>query len=55
MYIGQWPVFHGPVILPNILKTICWTNAIIGILVPCDAKIYFIKCMWASDVHFMVQ
>ena len=37
MYICQWPVFHGPVILPYILKNICWTNAIIGILVPCDA------------------
>ena len=28
---------------------------IIGILVPCDAKIYLIKCMWVSDLHFMVQ
>ena len=37
------------------LNTICWTNAIIGILVPCDAKIYLIKCMWVSDLHFMVQ
>ena len=57
MYISQWPIFHGPVILPHILKTICWTNAIIGILVPCDAKIYRIKCtcMWVSDLHFMVQ
>ena len=27
------------------VKTICWTNAIIGILVPCDAKIYLMKCM----------
>ena len=25
-------------ILPYILKTVCWTDAIIGILVPCDAK-----------------
>ena len=55
MYIGQWPIFHGPVTLPYILKTICWTNAIIGILVPCDAKTYLIKYMWASDLHFMVQ
>ena len=38
--------FIGPVILLYILKTICWTNAIIGILVPCDKKIYLIKCMW---------
>ena len=38
-----------------ILKNIWWTNAIIRILVPCDAKIYLIKCMWVSDLHFMVQ
>ena len=55
MYIGQWPIFHDPVILPYVLKTICRTNAIIGILVPCDAKIYLIKYMWVIDLHFMVQ
>ena len=55
MYVGHWPIFHGPVILPYSLKTIWWTNVIIGILVPCDAKIYLIKCMWVSDLHFMVQ
>ena len=22
IYVGQWPIFHGPVILPYILKTI---------------------------------
>ena len=37
------------------LKTIWWTNVIIGILDPCDAKIYNIKCVWVSDLHFMVQ
>ena len=41
--------------LPCILKTICWTNVIIPILDPCDAKINHIKCMWISDLHFMVQ
>ena len=51
MYICQCPIFHGLVILPYILKT----NAITGILVPCDAKIYLITCMWVSDLHFMVQ
>ena len=52
MYIGQRPIFHDPVILPYILKTILWVNVIIGILDPCDAKIYHIKCMdipWSSD------
>ena len=47
---------YGQRILPyNILKTIWWTNVIIGILDPCDAKIYHIKCMWVSDLHFTVQ
>ena len=55
IYVGQWPIFHGQVSLPYILKTICWTNAIVGILDPCDAKINHIKCMWVSDLHFMVQ
>ena len=30
------PRFHGPVILPYILNTICWINVTPGILVPCD-------------------
>ena len=55
MYICQWPIFHGPVILFYILKIICYINAIIGTLVPCDAKIYLINCMWVSELHFMVQ
>ena len=55
IYIGQWPIFHGPVILCCILKTIWWANVIIEILDPCDAKIYLIKSMWVSDLHFMVQ
>ena len=43
-------------ILPYyILKTIWWTNVIIGIMDRCDARINHIKCMWVSDLHFMVQ
>ena len=55
MYVSQWPIFHVPVILPYILKIIWWTNVIIGILDPCDVNIYHIKCVWVSDLHFMVQ
>ena len=54
-FIYKVPIFHGPVIWHYILKTIWWTNAIIGILDPCDAKIYHIKCMWISHLHFIVQ
>ena len=44
MYIGQWPIFHGPVILPYILNTIFLEkchNWDIGSM----WKIYLIKCM----------
>ena len=36
-------MFHGPVILSYILKTILWANVIIGIMDPCDAKSYLIN------------
>ena len=43
-----WPIFHGSVILPYILNTICWINVTPGILVPCDpiidVKIYLCWC-----------
>ena len=55
IYVGQRPTFHSPVILSCILKTIWWTNVKMGILDPCDAKIYCIKYMWVSDLHIMVQ
>ena len=55
IYVGQWPVFHDSVILPCISKTIWWTNVIVGILDPCDAKINHIKCMCVSDLHFVFQ
>ena len=48
-------IFHGSVILPYILNTICWINVTPGILVPCDpiidVKIYLCWC----DLYFMVQ
>ena len=55
LYVGQWPIFHGPVILRYILQTIWWTNVIIGILDPYDTKINHIKCIQVSDLHFVVQ
>ena len=53
IYVGQWHIFHG--LLPYNLKTIWWSIVITGILDPCDAKIYHIKGIWVSDLHFMVQ
>ena len=41
IYIYQGPIFHGPVIMSYILKTICWTYAIIGILVQYDTNSEF--------------
>ena len=33
MYVGQWPTFHGPVILSYILKTTWWINVVLEIFV----------------------
>ena len=38
MYVGQWPTFHGPVILSYILKTIWWINVVPEILIQCDTN-----------------
>ena len=50
IYVGQWPIFHGPVILLNILKTVWWRNIIFGIMDRCDTKVGLIEQMWVSDL-----
>ena len=39
MYVGMLPIFHGPVILPYILKTVWWINVVLEILIQCDTNI----------------
>ena len=53
--VGQWLIFHGPVILPYIFKTIWLMNVIFGIMDQCDTKTDLIKNMWVSDLYFTVQ
>ena len=43
IYVGQWPIFHGPVILPYICKTIWWMKIILDLMDQCDTKIDHIK------------
>ena len=43
IYVGHWPIFHGPVILLNIFKIIWWINIIFGIMHQCDTKIDLVK------------
>ena len=50
-----WPIFHGSVILPYILNTICWINVTPGILVPCDPMNDHLLCLGHCDLYFMVQ
>ena len=50
-----WPIFHGSVILPNILNTICWINVTPGILLPCDAMNDHLLYLGHCDLYFMVQ
>ena len=55
IYLGQWPIFHGPVIWLNILETVWWRNVILGIMDQFDTKIDLMKYIWVSDLYFMVQ
>ena len=45
VYVVQWPVFYGPVILLHSLKTIWWRNVVLGIMDQCDTKIDLLKYM----------
>ena len=49
------PRFHGPVILPCILNTICWINVTPGILLPCDQMNDHLLYLGHCDLYFMVQ
>ena len=53
--VGQWPIFYGPAILLNILKTTWWRNGVLGLMDQCDSKIDLVKYMWVSDLYFMVH
>ena len=50
-----WPIFHGSVILPCILNTICWINVTPGILVPCDPMNDHLLYLGHCDLYFMLQ
>ena len=47
------PRFHGPVILPYILNTICWINVTPGILLPCDPMNDHLLYLGHCDLYFM--
>ena len=49
------PIFHGSVILPYILNTICWINVTPGILLPCDPMNDHLLYLGHCDLYFMVQ
>ena len=48
-----WPIFHGSVILPYILNTICWINVTPGILVQCDPMNDHLLYLGHCDLYFM--
>ena len=43
-----WPIFHGPLILPYVVKTIWYVNTLFGIMSRIDPK-------FDLDLYFMVQ
>ena len=50
-----WPIFHGSVILPYILNTICWINVTPGILLPCNPMNEHLLYLGHCDLYFMVH
>ena len=46
--VGQWPLFHGLVILSCILKTIWWMNVVLEILLHYDTNLDLLiyVCHW---------
>ena len=55
VYVGQWPIFYGPMILLLIRTTIWWRNIIFRIMDRYDTKIDLVKYMWVIDLYFMVH
>ena len=53
--VGHWPIFHGPVILPYILKTIWYMNTYFGIMSQCDPMFDLKINVGHYDLYFMVQ
>ena len=52
---SQWPIFHGPLILPYILKTIWWINIKLWEKWVGVTSFYLITNIGHSDLYFMVQ
>ena len=51
IYIGNSPIFHGPAILLNILKTVWWRNVILGIMDQSDTKVGLMKYCLMEECH----
>ena len=52
---SQGPIFHGPVILPFILKTIGWMNTKLLDYVSLSPNLWPQNECWSSDLFFSVQ
>ena len=50
-FVGQWLIFHGPVISPRILKTIWWMRVTLDIMYQCDTKIHQIIYIYRSVTY----
>ena len=51
VYIAQWPIFYGPVILLHILKTTWWRNIVCMIMDQCYTKIDLVKHICESVTY----
>ena len=49
VYVFEWHIFYGLVILLHILRTIWWRNIVFGVMDQCDTKIDLVKYMWVMN------
>ena len=51
--VGQWPIFCGPVILLNILKTVWWRNIILIQWISVTQRLASLNICWSVTVTYI--
>ena len=52
VYVGQWTIFYGTMILLYVLKTIYSKKVVCGMIDQCHSETDPVIYMWVSDLYF---
>ena len=55
VYVGQCPIFYGPMVLLHVLKTIYSSKVVLGMIDQCHSETDLVNYMWLSDLYIMVH